>query len=180
VRNAAKFSDAIFSSPADRPAEWEILLVLAALCSGAPLAEVDAARLDDFFFFGLVATLAATHGAHRRTGSDGDRRRDARARAGAPARLRAARRAARRAYGAVRRPSLARLREHRTASTSARCHPPARAPRNANKMVDWRCPHHRRRRPSTRAPGASERGLLLVSRRHLGRTAPGVTTRRGR
>jgi anaerobic selenocysteine-containing dehydrogenase len=58
VRNAAKFSDAIFPPAADRPAEWEILLVLAALCSGAPLAEVDAARLDDFFF-GLVATLAA-------------------------------------------------------------------------------------------------------------------------
>ncbi len=63
VRNAAKFSPEVFAPPAGRPAEWEILLVLAALCSGAPLAEVDAARLDDFFFFGLVATLAAQPGA---------------------------------------------------------------------------------------------------------------------
>ena len=59
VRNAAKFSPPVFTPPAGRPAEWEILLVLAALASGAPLAAVDVASLDDFFFFGLAATLAA-------------------------------------------------------------------------------------------------------------------------
>lgn len=62
VRNAAKYSAPVF--PADpgrpaRPAEWEVLLTLAALCQGQKAADVDTAALDELFFAGLVATVAA-------------------------------------------------------------------------------------------------------------------------
>jgi len=62
VRNAGKYSPPVF--PADsgrpsRPSEWEVLLTLAALCQGQKAADVDTAALDDLFFAGLVATVAA-------------------------------------------------------------------------------------------------------------------------
>lgn len=59
IRNAGKYSAAIFPPPSDRPAEWQILLTLAALANGQRAANVDIAQLDDMFFFGLAATLAA-------------------------------------------------------------------------------------------------------------------------
>ncbi|MGH7789092.1 MAG: molybdopterin-dependent oxidoreductase [Candidatus Binatia bacterium] len=62
VRNAARYSPAVFApAPGARP-EWETLLVLAGLASGARLADIDVARLDDFFFFGLASVAAAQPG----------------------------------------------------------------------------------------------------------------------
>jgi len=57
VRNAGKFSPPLFPPPPGRPAEWEILLTLAAICQGMPAAQVDTAALDQLFFAGLVAGL---------------------------------------------------------------------------------------------------------------------------
>ena len=62
VRNAARFSPPVFTPPAGRPEEWEILLTLAALASGARLDEIDVQSLDDFFFLGLASTLAMQPG----------------------------------------------------------------------------------------------------------------------
>jgi len=59
VRNAAVYSEPIFEPEAGRPAEWEILLTLAAIMQGARAADVDVALLDRFFFAGLVSTVAA-------------------------------------------------------------------------------------------------------------------------
>jgi anaerobic selenocysteine-containing dehydrogenase len=58
VRNAGKYSAAIFPPPPGRPAEWQILLRLAALAAGQRADDVDVAQLDDLFFFGLAATVA--------------------------------------------------------------------------------------------------------------------------
>jgi anaerobic selenocysteine-containing dehydrogenase len=58
IRNAGKYSEAIFPPPDGRPAEWEILLTLAALANGQAASEVDIAQLDDLLFTGLAATLA--------------------------------------------------------------------------------------------------------------------------
>jgi len=171
VRNAAKFSDAIFPPPADRPAEWEILLVLAALCSGAPLAEVDAARLDDFFFFGLVATLAAQPTA-RIAGQDPmaivaatpgrgpERLLDFALRVGPHGE----------AYGAAPGGlSLARLREHPHGLDFGALWP--RLPallETPDKMVELAPPHITADVVRLRARLARrDEGLLLVSRRHL-------------
>jgi anaerobic selenocysteine-containing dehydrogenase len=49
VRSAAKWSDVVFD-PGDRPREWEILITLAALCTGVALEDVDVAAIDDGFF----------------------------------------------------------------------------------------------------------------------------------
>src|SRR5262245_35610375 len=57
VRNAAVYSEPVFT-PA-RPAEWEIVLTLAALIQGARAGDVDVELLDRLFFTGLVATVAA-------------------------------------------------------------------------------------------------------------------------
>ncbi|MBM4267778.1 MAG: molybdopterin dinucleotide-binding protein [Deltaproteobacteria bacterium] len=59
VRNAGKFSEAIFPPPADRPAEWEILLQLAAIVAGAKYGDVDTATLDDLYFGGIVGVYLA-------------------------------------------------------------------------------------------------------------------------
>jgi anaerobic selenocysteine-containing dehydrogenase len=59
IRNAGKYSPAIFEPEPGRPAEWEILLTLAALCSGQGAADVDTAGIDQLFFAGLVATVAS-------------------------------------------------------------------------------------------------------------------------
>jgi anaerobic selenocysteine-containing dehydrogenase len=61
IRNAGKFSPAVFPTP-DRPAEWEILLTIAAICLGVPLVELDVAALDDAFFGGVVALRTAEAG----------------------------------------------------------------------------------------------------------------------
>jgi anaerobic selenocysteine-containing dehydrogenase len=53
VRSAANWSDALFPPPPDRPAEWEILCRLAAVCTGADPDAVDVAAIDDGYFSGL-------------------------------------------------------------------------------------------------------------------------------
>jgi anaerobic selenocysteine-containing dehydrogenase len=59
VRNAAKYSPPVFEPAPARPAEWEILLTLAAILQGQKAADVDAGAVDDLFFAGVVATIAA-------------------------------------------------------------------------------------------------------------------------
>jgi len=61
VRNAGKWSPPLFD-PGERPHEWEILLVLAALLQGAEPAAVDARALDQLFFAGLVAGVTQLPG----------------------------------------------------------------------------------------------------------------------
>jgi anaerobic selenocysteine-containing dehydrogenase len=58
VRNCGKYNGALFDA-GDRPAEWEILLTLAAICQGAKPAAIDVRALDQLFFAGLVAGLTA-------------------------------------------------------------------------------------------------------------------------
>jgi anaerobic selenocysteine-containing dehydrogenase len=57
VRSAGKYAPALFD-PGPRPAEWELLLLLAAFCQGASPANVRARDLDQLFFAGLVAGVA--------------------------------------------------------------------------------------------------------------------------
>ena len=57
VRNAGKYSPALFD-PGERPAEWEILLELAAILQGQKAADAIVAALDQLFFAGLVAAIA--------------------------------------------------------------------------------------------------------------------------
>jgi anaerobic selenocysteine-containing dehydrogenase len=59
VRNAGKYSAPVFEPEPGRPAEWEILLTLIALLNGQKAAEIEAERIDQLFFAGLVATVAA-------------------------------------------------------------------------------------------------------------------------
>jgi anaerobic selenocysteine-containing dehydrogenase len=59
IRNAGKYSPPVFAPEPDRPAEWEILLTLAALATGQKAADVDVEAIDDLFFAGLVAAVAA-------------------------------------------------------------------------------------------------------------------------
>jgi anaerobic selenocysteine-containing dehydrogenase len=57
VRNGGKYSPPVFEPDPPRPAEWEILLTLAAILQGQRAAEVDVGMLDDLFFAGLVAMV---------------------------------------------------------------------------------------------------------------------------
>lgn len=59
VRNAGNYSEAIFPPEPGRLAEWQILLKLAAVISGARPEEVDVDVLDDLYFGGLVGVVAA-------------------------------------------------------------------------------------------------------------------------
>jgi anaerobic selenocysteine-containing dehydrogenase len=59
VRNAGNYSEAIFPPADGQPAEWEILLKLAAILTGARPGEADPEVLDDLYFGGLVAVVAA-------------------------------------------------------------------------------------------------------------------------
>jgi anaerobic selenocysteine-containing dehydrogenase len=61
VRNAGKFSPPLFD-PGERPHEWEILLVLAALLQGAEPEAIDVRALDQLFFAGLVAGVTQLPG----------------------------------------------------------------------------------------------------------------------
>ena len=56
VRNAARYSPPVFASEDGQPAEWQILLRLAALLGGQANDEIDVDGFDDAFFFGVVAT----------------------------------------------------------------------------------------------------------------------------
>ncbi len=62
VRNAGKFSPPVFEPEPARPAEWRILLTLAAILQGRKASEVDVDSIDDLFFAGLVAAAAAQPG----------------------------------------------------------------------------------------------------------------------
>lgn len=53
VRSAARFTDAVFDA-GDRPAEWEILTRLGAMCAGIRDADIDVAAFDDGFFAALA------------------------------------------------------------------------------------------------------------------------------
>jgi len=59
VRNAGKYSPALFEPEPERPAEWQILLTLAAILQGQKAADVDVNAIDNLFFGGVVATVAA-------------------------------------------------------------------------------------------------------------------------
>jgi anaerobic selenocysteine-containing dehydrogenase len=59
VRNATKYSPALFAPHAGRPEEWQILLTLAALLQGQKAADVNVDAIDDLFYAGLVAFLTA-------------------------------------------------------------------------------------------------------------------------
>ncbi len=59
VRNAGNYSEAIFPPEPGRLAEWEILLTLAAIISGAKPSEIDCHVLDDLYFSGLVGLIVA-------------------------------------------------------------------------------------------------------------------------
>jgi anaerobic selenocysteine-containing dehydrogenase len=61
IRNAGKYSEPVFPPP-DRPHEWQILLTLAALCTGQKASDIDIRAIDQLFFAGLVAMLAAQEG----------------------------------------------------------------------------------------------------------------------
>jgi anaerobic selenocysteine-containing dehydrogenase len=50
VGSAAKYSAPVFPPTDGRPEEWEILIRLAGLCLGQPMADVDVAAIDDGFF----------------------------------------------------------------------------------------------------------------------------------
>lgn len=69
VRNHAKWSDPVFPLPEGHLAEWEVLLKLAGIVSGAPAAECDPAVLDDLFFHGLVGAMVEAEG-HSLSGRD--------------------------------------------------------------------------------------------------------------
>jgi len=62
VRSAAKFSEAVFEPDPERPAEWEIILTLAAMVQGQKAADVKVDALDQLFFAGLVAVITQLPG----------------------------------------------------------------------------------------------------------------------
>jgi anaerobic selenocysteine-containing dehydrogenase len=61
VRSAGKYSPALFDA-GERPREWEILLMLAAILQGADPEAIDAKALDQLFFAGLVAGITQLPG----------------------------------------------------------------------------------------------------------------------
>jgi anaerobic selenocysteine-containing dehydrogenase len=62
VRNAGKYSPAIFEPEAERMPEWQILLKLAAILQGQKAADVDVLAVDQLFFAGIVAAIASMPG----------------------------------------------------------------------------------------------------------------------
>jgi anaerobic selenocysteine-containing dehydrogenase len=62
IRNAGKYSLPLFEPEPGRPAEWQILLRLAAIVQGQKASEVDVDQLDALFFTGLVAMVAGQEG----------------------------------------------------------------------------------------------------------------------
>src|SRR5262245_51079785 len=59
VRNAGKYCDAVFETEPERPPEWQILLKLAAILQGQKAADVNVEAIDNLFFAGIVAMIAA-------------------------------------------------------------------------------------------------------------------------
>jgi len=62
VRSIGNYSPPVFPPEPGRPEEWEILLTLAGLCTGARRADFDVAALDTLFYNGLVAGLTQIPG----------------------------------------------------------------------------------------------------------------------
>ena len=62
VRSAGKFSKPVFEPDPAQPAEWQILLTLAALVNGVKPADVNVEGLDQLFFAGLVAGITMLPG----------------------------------------------------------------------------------------------------------------------
>lgn len=62
IRSAGKYTPTLFEPEQGRPAEWQILLTLAALIQGQPAADIDTAALDQLFFSGLVAMWTQREG----------------------------------------------------------------------------------------------------------------------
>ena len=62
VRSGGNFSPPIFEPVEGAYAEWQILLMLAALCQGADPEKVDVDQLDDLFYSGLVGGLVQMPG----------------------------------------------------------------------------------------------------------------------
>jgi len=62
IRNAGNYSPPIFPPSDDRPAEWKILLTLAALVGGQSYDEINVTELDDLFFAGLASFKQAEPG----------------------------------------------------------------------------------------------------------------------
>jgi anaerobic selenocysteine-containing dehydrogenase len=56
VRNGARYSAPVFAPDADRPREWEVLVMLGAIVNGQPL-PIDTAMWDDLVFGGLVQVV---------------------------------------------------------------------------------------------------------------------------
>jgi anaerobic selenocysteine-containing dehydrogenase len=61
IRSAGKYAPALFD-PGPRPAEWEVLLVLAALCQRARPETIDPRAIDQLFFAGLAAGITMMPG----------------------------------------------------------------------------------------------------------------------
>jgi anaerobic selenocysteine-containing dehydrogenase len=59
VRNAGKYSEAIFETEPERVPEWQSLLVLAAILQGHKAADVNVDAVDNLFFAGIAAAVAA-------------------------------------------------------------------------------------------------------------------------
>jgi anaerobic selenocysteine-containing dehydrogenase len=59
VRNAGKYSEAIFETEPERVPEWQSLLVLAAILQGHKAADVNVEAVDNLFFAGIAAAVAA-------------------------------------------------------------------------------------------------------------------------
>jgi anaerobic selenocysteine-containing dehydrogenase len=62
LRNAGKYSPALFTPRGDHPQEWRILLTLAGMLQGVPPENIAPEQIDQLFFAGLVATMAAQEG----------------------------------------------------------------------------------------------------------------------
>ncbi len=62
VRSIGNYSPPVFAPESGRPEEWEILLVLAGLCTGQRRADFRPEQLDTLFYNGLVAGLTQIPG----------------------------------------------------------------------------------------------------------------------
>ena len=62
VRSAGKWSAPVFEPDPGRPAEWQIMLMLASIMMGQAAADTDVDGLDDLFFGGFVEMLTAMPG----------------------------------------------------------------------------------------------------------------------
>jgi anaerobic selenocysteine-containing dehydrogenase len=62
VRNAGKYSPALFPLAEGTVAEWKVLLQLAAMVQGQTAADVDIEEIDNFYFVGLASIIAEQEG----------------------------------------------------------------------------------------------------------------------